>query len=87
LNLAVTAGTVDANLSYAPKTKAYKVRINAPSVVLQKLQIVKAKDLSLTGTVTASVNGEGTLDDPQLTAVVQLPQLQVQPELNFRVEG
>jgi len=78
LNLAVTAGTVDANLSYAPKTKAYKVRINAPSVVLQKLQIVKAKDLSLTGTVTASVNGEGTLDDPQLTAVVQLPQLQVQ---------
>ena len=30
------------------------------------------------GTVTASVNGEGTLDDPQLTAVIQLPQLQVQ---------
>ncbi len=78
LNLAVPAGTVDANLSYAPKTRAYKVRINAPSVVLEKLQIVKAKDLSLTGTVTASVNGEGTLDDPQLTAVVQLPQLQVQ---------
>jgi translocation and assembly module TamB len=77
LNLAVAAGAIDADLSYTPKTKAYKVRLNAPSVVLEKLQTVKAKDLGLTGTVTASVNGEGTLDDPQLTAVVQLPQLQV----------
>jgi translocation and assembly module TamB len=77
LNLAVAAGAVDANLSYTLKTKAYKVRLNAPSVVLQKLQTVKAKDLPLTGTVTASVDGEGTLDDPQLNAVVQLPQLQL----------
>src|ERR1700688_5004795 len=77
LNLAVAAGTVDANLSYTPKTKAYKVRMDAPSVVLQKLQTVKAKDLGLTGTVTASVNGDGTLDDPQLNAVIQLPQLQL----------
>jgi translocation and assembly module TamB len=64
LNLALAAGAVDANLSYTPKTKAYKVRLDAPSVVLQKLQTVKAKDLGLTGTVTASVNGDGTLDDP-----------------------
>jgi translocation and assembly module TamB len=77
LNLAVTAGAVDANLSYTPKTKAYKVRLDAPAVVLQKLQTIKAKDLSLTGTVSASVKGEGTLDDPQLNAVIQLPQLQV----------
>jgi translocation and assembly module TamB len=77
LNLAVAAGAVDANLSYTPKTKAYKVHLDAPSVVLQKLQTVKAKDLGLTGTVTASVNGDGTLDDPQLNAVIQLPQLQL----------
>ena len=77
LNLSVAAGEVDANLSYTPKTKAYKVRLDAPSVVLQKLQTVQAKNLPLTGTVTASVNGEGTLDDPQLIAVIQFPQLQV----------
>jgi translocation and assembly module TamB len=75
--LVVAAGVVDANLSYTPQTKAYKASLNAPSLVLQKLQTVKAKDPSLTGTVTASVNGEGTGDDPQLTAVLQLPQLQV----------
>lgn len=78
LNLAVAAGAVDANLSFTPKTKAYKVRLNTPGgVVLQKLQAVKAKDLGVTGTVTASVSGDGTLDDPQLSATVELPQLQM----------
>lgn len=77
LNLAVAAGAVDASLSYTPKTKAYKVRLDAPSVVLQKLQTVQSKNLAVTGTVSASVNGEGTTDDPQLNAVIELPQLQV----------
>ena len=77
LNLSVAAGAVDADLSYTPKTKAYKVRVDAPSVVLQKLQTVQSKNVSVSGTVTASVTGQGTLDDPQLEAVVQLPQLQV----------
>lgn len=78
LNLSVAAGELDASLSYTPKTKAYKVRLDAPSVVLQKLQTVQAKNLPLTGTLSASVNGEGTLDDPQFIAVIQLPHLQVQ---------
>ena len=77
LNLSVAAGAVDADLSYTPKTKAYKVRIEAPSVVLQKLQTVQEKNVPVSGTLTASVKGEGTLDDPQLEAVIQLPQLQV----------
>lgn len=77
LNVSASTGTLDANLSYTPKTKAYKVRLDAPSLVLQKLQTVQTKNLEVTGTVSASVNGEGTLDDPQLTAIVQLPQLRV----------
>jgi translocation and assembly module TamB len=77
LNVSASTGTLDANLSYTPETKAYKVRLDAPSLILQKLQTVQTKNLEVTGTVSASVNGEGTLDDPQLTAIVQLPQLQL----------
>jgi translocation and assembly module TamB len=77
LNVSASAGRLAANLSYTPKTKAYKVRLDAPSLVLQKLQTVQTKNLDVTGTVSASVNGEGTLDNPQLTAIVQLPQLRV----------
>lgn len=77
LNLSTQAGAVDANLSYTPKTKAYKVRLNAPSVVLQKLQTVQDKNLGISGTVTALVSGQGTTDNPQLDATVEFPQLQV----------
>ena len=77
LDVSLPAGSGNATLSYTPKTKKYNVRLNAPSVVLQKLHAVQSKNLPLTGTLTASANGEGTLDDPQLTAVLELPQLQL----------
>ena len=76
-NLSTEAGALDADLSYTLKTKAYNVRLNAPSVVLQKLRTVQDKNLGINGTVTASVSGAGTIDDPQLDASVEFPQLQV----------
>src|SRR5579862_8170397 len=78
LNLAAAPGEVNAEMSYTPKTKAYRVRLDAPGVVLQKLRTLQAKNVSLAGTVSASVNGEGTLDNPQLAAVVKAPQLTLQ---------
>ena len=76
LNVAAKAGSVDGDLSFTPKTKAYKVRVNVPGIVLQRLQTLQARNLPLAGTVTASVQGEGTVDDPQLVATVTLPELQ-----------
>ncbi|MGC2450383.1 MAG: translocation/assembly module TamB domain-containing protein [Candidatus Sulfotelmatobacter sp.] len=70
------AGRLDGNLSYAPKTKAYKVRVDVPGIALQHLQMLQAKNLQLNGTVTASITGEGTVDNPQLVARVELPELQ-----------
>jgi translocation and assembly module TamB len=75
LNLTVPAGGVNANVFYTPKTQAYQVKLDAPSIVLQKLQSLQGRDLS--GTVSATVTGQGTVDDPQLDALIQLPQLQV----------
>lgn len=77
LNVSAAAGAINANLTYTPKTKAYKVQLNAPSVLLQKLRTVQEKNLDVKGTLKASVNGAGTVDDPQLVASLQLPQLQI----------
>jgi len=78
LNVAAAPGEVKAEVSYTPKTKAYRVRVDAPSVVLEKFKTLQAKKVSLTGTVSASVDGQGTLDDPQLNVSVKAPQLAVQ---------
>jgi translocation and assembly module TamB len=77
INLAVPAGAVNANFTYTPKTKAYVVKLDAPAIVLQKLQAVQEKNLALKGTLSASASGRGTIDNPQLNAVVQMPQASV----------
>ena len=77
LNATAKAGAIDVNLSYIPKTRSYNVCLNAPSLVLQKLKTVQERNVDLSGTVTVSGSGSGTLDDPQLDATIQLPHLQV----------
>ncbi|MGA9507281.1 MAG: translocation/assembly module TamB domain-containing protein [Candidatus Sulfotelmatobacter sp.] len=75
VNLNLPAGSAKGSVSYTPQTKAYVVRLSAPSLVLQKLQTVQAKNLGISGTMAISASGAGTLDNPQLTAAVELPQL------------
>ena len=76
-DVSLPAGSAKGTVSYQPQTKAYAVRLNAPSLILQKLQMVQSKNLGISGTVTISASGEGTLSNPQLTAEVDLPQLQL----------
>jgi translocation and assembly module TamB len=77
LDVSLPAGSANARLSYTPKTKAYTVSLNAPSLVLQKLHTVQAKNVPLAGTLKATASGEGTLDNPQITATLELPELQL----------
>ncbi|HVN18943.1 MAG TPA: translocation/assembly module TamB domain-containing protein [Dongiaceae bacterium] len=76
MTAASQAGTIHADLSYTPKTKAYKLKVDAPGVVLQKLKLLQAKNVPVTGTLNAAVSGEGTVEDPQLLATVEIPELQ-----------
>jgi len=78
LNVATTAGSATSSLTYTPKTKAYKLRLDAPAIVLQKLKAVQEKNLAVNGTLSLSASGQGTLDNPQLTAILQLPKIEVQ---------
>jgi translocation and assembly module TamB len=78
LNVATTAGSANSSLTYTPKTKAYTLRLDAPAIVLQKLEAVQEKNLAMNGTLSLSASGQGTLDNPQLTAILQLPKIEVQ---------
>jgi translocation and assembly module TamB len=77
LNVVTDAGSTNTDFTYTPKTQAYKLHLDAPGIVLQKLHTVQAKNLAVNGTVSLSASGEGTFNDPQLTATLQLPQLNV----------
>jgi len=75
--LSAKAGTIHSDVSYTPKTRAYKVKVDAPSIVLEKFETLRARNSGLAGTVSAVVSGEGTVDDPQLLATVQIPELHI----------
>lgn len=77
LNVSTNAGSATSSVTFTPKNKAYKLSLDAPAIVLQKLRTVQEKNLAVNGTLTLSARGQGTLDDPQLTASLELPRLDV----------
>jgi translocation and assembly module TamB len=87
LDATIPAGSATANLSFAPKTKEYKVKFDVSSLSLQRLRYVHNRNLLLYGYVTASATGSGTLDNPELTATVQLPKLTLRDKSIFGVKA
>jgi translocation and assembly module TamB len=77
LHVAAAAGSADSILSFTPKTKAYKIKFDAPAIVLQKLRTLQQKNADIKGTLSASASGEGTLDNPQFAASISLPKLEI----------
>lgn len=77
LNLSMPAGSAAANLVFYPKNKGYELHLDAPGVKLAQLQPVQDRNLGIDGVLTISARGRGTLDDPHLTATVEIPQLQM----------
>jgi translocation and assembly module TamB len=80
LHVAAAAGSADTSLSFTPKTKVYKIKFDAPAIVLQKLHKLREKNLDIKGTLSASASGEGMIDNPQLTASLQLPKLEMRQQ-------
>jgi translocation and assembly module TamB len=80
LTVKMPAGTAHANLDYMPKTEGYRARVTAQNFRLEKLQTVKQRDAQIAGGLNLNVSGEGTIKDPQLQAVLEIPQLQIKKQ-------
>jgi translocation and assembly module TamB len=78
LLLKLQAGTTQANVTYHPKTEAYQAQLHAANLRLEKLQTVQSRNLQINGGLNLSASGQGTLKSPELTATLEIPQLQVQ---------
>jgi translocation and assembly module TamB len=81
-NLQVTmpAGTTTGELTYNPRQRTYEAHLESRNFRLDQLQLVKAHNLSIAGVMNLVASGHGSLDDPQLTATLEIPQLRAQGE-------
>ena len=81
LKIDLPAGSANATLLYEPASQSYIAELHAPGIKLDQLETVKARNLQLQGVLEVNASGRGTLQDPQMQAVIEVPQLQVRDQV------
>jgi translocation and assembly module TamB len=74
MNVAAPAGAATVNLSYVPAARSYDLRVSAPSIILEKLHTIQKRKLPISGVAKLSAEGQGSLDNPQLAAIIDVSQ-------------
>ena len=79
-NLAVQlpSGNIESKVSVRPGQRTYTAQLFASGIRLDKLQALSAHNVNATGELSVQANGQGSFDNPQLEATLQIPQLAIQ---------
>lgn len=80
LSISAPAGTIEAKLTSSLNNKTYSAELTSSGIHLDKLQSLKASNINPAGIVSIKAKGQGTFDNPQLDAVIQIPSLVVQQQ-------
>jgi translocation and assembly module TamB len=78
--LVIPAGNLAASLTYQPKTQSYEVHVNTASLKLEQLESVQAQNLGVAGDLTLSAQGSGSFQNPEITANLQIPKLDIKDQ-------
>ncbi len=78
LNVQLPAGTVQGNVSVRPKQKTYTAQLTSNGIRLDQVQNLKEKNLQVTGVVSINAAGQGSFDNPQVNASIQIPRLVIE---------
>lgn len=80
LAVELPSGSVQGSVVVRPKDRTYTAKLAAAGIQLDKLQALKAQNVDVSGQVSLNASGSGSLDNPQLDASLQIPQLVVQKQ-------
>ncbi len=80
LNVDLPAGSLKSNVSVRPKEKTYTAQLTSSGIDLTKLEALKAQKLDATGVVAINAHGQGSFDNPQLNASIQIPTLVIEKQ-------
>jgi translocation and assembly module TamB len=69
-------GNLSANIGFSPQTGEYDAAVNIPGLALGKLRTVEARTEGISGTLSGTADGRGTLQNPHVNANLQIAQLQ-----------
>lgn len=78
LTAQISAGFIDLKATVHPQQKTYTAHLTSAGIDLAKLEALTDRNVNATGHVSISADGEGSFDNPQLNATLQIPTLTIQ---------
>ncbi|HEX4320121.1 MAG TPA: translocation/assembly module TamB domain-containing protein [Acidobacteriaceae bacterium] len=78
LAVQLPSGNIQSKVSVRPRDRTYTARLTASGIQLDQLQALKARNVDASGELSLNANGQGSFDNPQLAATLQIPKLVVQ---------
>jgi len=72
------SGSMKGKAIVRPREKSYTAELDATSVELAKLQVVRSRNLKIAGMVALHAKGQGSFENPQMDASIEIPVLAVQ---------
>jgi translocation and assembly module TamB len=81
------AGAITAKLAYQPTAKHFEIAVNTDGLTLEKIQARQRSAGPINGNLTANISGSGTIDNPNLTAHLQIPDLEMRGETFHQIDA
>jgi len=85
VSIRLPSGSLQGNVSVNPKQKTYNAQLTSDGIRLNEVQNLKAKNIDATGVVSLHASGQGTFDNPQLNATIEIPSLVIQKQTMDRI--
>jgi len=85
VSIRLPSGSLQGNVSVNPKQKTYTAQLTSDGIRLNEVQNLKAKNIDATGVVSLHASGQGTFDNPQLNATIEIPSLVIQKQTMDRI--
>ncbi len=80
LQVQLPAGILRGNVSVRPKEKSYTAQLTSTGIRVDQVQALKARNIDATGVLSLDAKGQGTFDNPELDATLQIPTLTIQKQ-------
>jgi translocation and assembly module TamB len=85
LSARLPSGSLQGNATVHPKEKTYTAQLTSDGIRLDEIQNLKSKNIDATGVVSLHASGQGTFDNPQLNATIEIPSLVIQKQTMDRI--
>ncbi len=80
LTAELPAGSLQGKVIARPQERTYTAQVSTNGIRLEKLEALSSRNINATGVLTLALTGQGSFDNPQLDATMQIPQLVVQKQ-------